>query len=105
MKCKLFNKVLNCTEGNEFAQAPSYMLGFGVDWAVTDKFNLRGQVRLMDGYYSDIANTKALQARHGQWNLHTKAYSRLVSSKQLGNPVGCAYFAADCCARHERPLG
>ncbi len=48
-------------EGNEFSQAPSYMIGLGADWAITDRFSLGGQVRLMDGYYSDIANTEGFE--------------------------------------------
>jgi outer membrane receptor protein involved in Fe transport len=44
-------------EGNEFAKSPGYMLSFGASWDVTDKLNLSGQVRHLDGYYSDVANT------------------------------------------------
>jgi outer membrane receptor protein involved in Fe transport len=44
-------------EGNEFAKSPGYMLSFGASWDATDKLNLSGQVRHLDGYYSDIANT------------------------------------------------
>ncbi len=44
-------------EGNEFAKSPGYMLTFGASWDVTEKFNISGQVRHLDGYYSDLANT------------------------------------------------
>jgi outer membrane receptor protein involved in Fe transport len=46
-------------EGNEFAKSPGYMITLGVSWNVTEKFNLSGQVRHLDGYYSDTANTAA----------------------------------------------
>lgn len=45
-------------KGNEFAKSPGYMLSFGVSWDVTSKFNVTGQVRHTDGYYSDVANTR-----------------------------------------------
>lgn len=45
--------------GNEFAKSPGYMVTFGISWDATDKFNLSGQVRHLDGYYSDTANTPA----------------------------------------------
>ncbi|MFD1226286.1 TonB-dependent receptor [Pseudochrobactrum kiredjianiae] len=44
-------------EGNEFAKSPGYMFSIGASWDVTDKFNVSGQVRHVDGYFSDIANT------------------------------------------------
>ena len=44
-------------KGNEFAKSPGYMLSFGASWDVNDRFNISGQVRHLDGYYSDIANT------------------------------------------------
>jgi len=43
-------------QGNEFAKSPGYMVTLGVSWDVTEKFNLSGQVRHLDGYYSDTAN-------------------------------------------------
>jgi iron complex outermembrane recepter protein len=43
-------------EGNEFAKSPGYMFSLGASWDVTDSFNISGQVRHLDGYYSDIAN-------------------------------------------------
>lgn len=46
-------------EGHEFAKSPGYMLTFGASWDVTEKFNISGQVRHLDGYYSDLANTRA----------------------------------------------
>lgn len=46
-------------EGNEFAKSPGYMITLGVSWDVTENFNLSGQVRHLDGYYSDTANTAA----------------------------------------------
>lgn len=45
-------------QGNEFAKSPGYMLTLGLSWDVTEKFNLSGQVRHLDGYYSDTANTR-----------------------------------------------
>ncbi|MGV2067633.1 TonB-dependent receptor [Agrobacterium sp. 22-226-1] len=43
--------------GNEFAKSPGYMFSIGASWDVTDKFTVSGQVRHIDGYYSDTANT------------------------------------------------
>lgn len=45
-------------EGNEFAKSPGYMLTAGLSWDVTSKFNITGQIRHTDGYYSDVANTR-----------------------------------------------
>ncbi|WP_421565670.1 TonB-dependent receptor [Ochrobactrum sp. EDr1-4] len=44
-------------DDNEFAKSPGYMLNFGASWDVTEKLNLSGDVRHIDGYYSDVANT------------------------------------------------
>ena len=46
-------------QGNEFAKSPGYMVTLGASWDVTEKFTLSGQVRHLDGYYSDTANTPA----------------------------------------------
>ena len=46
-------------EANEFARSPGYSLSFGPSWDVTDRLNVSAQVRHVDGYYSDTANTKA----------------------------------------------
>jgi len=35
------------------------MVTFGASWDVTEKLNLSGQVRHLDGYYSDTFNTAA----------------------------------------------
>ncbi|MEG0859210.1 MAG: TonB-dependent receptor [Pseudomonas sp.] len=43
---------------NEFAKSPGYTLSFGPSWDITDKWNASMQVRHIDGYYSDTANTK-----------------------------------------------
>ncbi|MBB96665.1 MAG: hypothetical protein CML68_18955 [Rhodobacteraceae bacterium] len=48
-------------EGNAFASAPGLMASLGADWAVTDRITLGGQVRYVDGYYSDTANTAAYE--------------------------------------------
>lgn len=45
-------------EGNEFSRSPGKMLSLAVGWDVTDKLNLGGQVRYVDGYYSDTANSE-----------------------------------------------
>lgn len=45
--------------GNEFARAPGKMLTLGASWDVSDRLNLGGQVRYVDGYYSNTANTPA----------------------------------------------
>lgn len=45
--------------GNEFAKSPGFMVSFGASWDVTEKLNVSGQVRHLDGYYSDTANTAA----------------------------------------------
>ncbi|MHC5307713.1 TonB-dependent receptor [Bartonella sp. LJL80] len=44
-------------EGNEFAKSPGYMFTAGLNWDVTDKFSISGDVRHLDKYYSDVANT------------------------------------------------
>lgn len=46
-------------EGGEFQKSPGYTLTFGTSWDVTEKINLSGDVRYIDGYYSDDANTPA----------------------------------------------
>ncbi|RKF32015.1 iron ABC transporter substrate-binding protein [Agrobacterium deltaense] len=45
--------------GKEFAKSPGYMFTVGASWDVTDKFTVSGQVRHLDGYFSDTANTSA----------------------------------------------
>ena len=49
----------NSYEANEFARSPGYTLSFGPSWDITDRWNLSAQVRRIDGYYSDTANTKS----------------------------------------------
>ena len=44
-------------EGNEFAKSPGYMLNAGFSWDVTEKWSFSGDVRHLDKYYSDVANT------------------------------------------------
>ena len=44
---------------NEFARSPGYTLSFGPSWDITERLNLNAQVRYLDGYYSDTANTSA----------------------------------------------
>lgn len=46
-------------EGNEFQKSPGYTLSFGASWDVTEKLNFAGDIRYLDGYYSDDANTTA----------------------------------------------
>lgn len=46
-------------QGKEFAKSPGYMVTLGASWDVTENFNLTGQIRHLDGYYSDTANTPA----------------------------------------------
>ncbi|WP_460273327.1 TonB-dependent receptor [Celeribacter sp. ULVN23_4] len=46
-------------DGSEFARAPNYTLNLGAEWDVTDKLTLSGDVRYVDGYYSDDENTEA----------------------------------------------
>lgn len=48
-------------EGSEFARAPSYTASFGAEWKTTDKLTLSGDVRYIDGYYSDDENTEAYE--------------------------------------------
>ncbi|WP_346429744.1 TonB-dependent receptor [Paracoccus sp. DMF-8] len=48
-------------EGNEFARAPGKMFSLGASWDATDRLNLGGQVRYIDGYYSNTANTPAYE--------------------------------------------
>ncbi len=47
-------------EGNSFADAPEYNLSLSANWDVTDRFRVGGQVRFVDGYYTDLANTESL---------------------------------------------
>lgn len=47
--------------GKEFAKSPGYSFTIGASWDVTDKFTVSGQVRHLDGYYSDTDN-KAVYA-------------------------------------------
>ncbi|UXM96452.1 TonB-dependent receptor (plasmid) [Bartonella sp. HY329] len=44
-------------QGNEFAKSPGYMLNAGFSWDITEKFKFSGDVRHLDKYYSDVANT------------------------------------------------
>ncbi|AZD86858.1 TonB-dependent receptor [Pseudomonas chlororaphis subsp. piscium] len=46
-------------EHNEFARSPGYTLSIGPSWDITDRLNVNAQVRYLDGYYSDTANTSA----------------------------------------------
>src|SRR5256885_13011747 len=46
-------------EHNRFARSPGYNLSLGVSWDASPRFNVSGQVRHLDGYYSDTANTRA----------------------------------------------
>lgn len=48
-------------EGNEFARAPGKMLTLGASWDVTEQINIGGQIRYIDGYYSNSANTPAYE--------------------------------------------
>ncbi|WP_171060604.1 TonB-dependent receptor [Poseidonocella sp. HB161398] len=44
-------------EGSDFANAPSYTLTLGADWEALPGLTLGGQIRHIDGYYSDDTNT------------------------------------------------
>lgn len=44
-------------EGNEFQRSPGKMFSLGANWAITDSLTVGGQVRYVDGYYSNSANT------------------------------------------------
>ncbi|WP_237703761.1 TonB-dependent receptor [Rhodospirillum rubrum] len=46
-------------EGNEFGRAPSYTLSLGMDWDITPKVRLSGEVKHTDGYYSTDENISA----------------------------------------------
>ena len=46
-------------EHNRFARSPGYTVSVGVSWDATPRFNVSAQVRHLDGYYSDTANTRA----------------------------------------------
>ncbi|PTW56555.1 outer membrane receptor protein involved in Fe transport [Breoghania corrubedonensis] len=59
-------------EGNDFSKAPGYMLGAGVEWNITPELLLAVDVKHVDGYYSDDANTPAYQV-----DPYTVANSRL----------------------------
>lgn len=45
--------------GNELAFAPEVTASLGLDYAITDRLFVGGQVRYSAGYFSDIANTAA----------------------------------------------
>lgn len=47
--------------GNELPVAPPVTLSLGLDYDVTDRITIGGQVRYSAGYYSDIQNTEAAQ--------------------------------------------
>ncbi|AXK67830.1 TonB-dependent receptor [Burkholderia sp. IDO3] len=46
-------------EHNRFARSPGYTFSIGMSWDVNPKLNVSAQVRHLDGYYSDTANTPA----------------------------------------------
>ena len=48
-------------EGNEFARSPGKTFPRGASWDASDKLKLGGQVRFIDGYYSNTANTPAYE--------------------------------------------
>lgn len=48
---------------NEFARSPGYTLSFGPSWDITERLNLNAQVRYLDGYYSDVANTSSYSVK------------------------------------------
>ncbi|MCY1449254.1 TonB-dependent siderophore receptor [compost metagenome] len=50
-------------QANEFARSPGYTLSFGPSWDITDKLNFNVQVRHLDGYYSDTANTSSYSVK------------------------------------------
>ena len=48
-------------EGNEFARSPGKTFTLGANWDATDRITVGGQVRFIDGYYSNTANTPAYE--------------------------------------------
>ncbi|MAC80446.1 MAG: hypothetical protein CML66_20540 [Rhodobacteraceae bacterium] len=48
-------------EGNAFASAPGVMATLGAMWDATDRISVGGQIRYVDGDYSDAANTLAYE--------------------------------------------
>lgn len=50
-------------KGNEFQKAPGYMVSLGVSWDVTPKLNVSADLRHLDGYYTDDANTASLSIK------------------------------------------
>jgi iron complex outermembrane receptor protein len=46
-------------EGNEFSRAPGKMLSLGAAWDATEQLSIGGQIRYIDGYYSNTANSPA----------------------------------------------
>ncbi|MFS8038924.1 TonB-dependent receptor [Xanthobacter sp. AM11] len=44
-------------EGNAFQKSPGYTFSAGFDWEALPNFHIAGDVRCIDGYYSDDANT------------------------------------------------
>lgn len=49
--------------GNEFQKSPGYTFSLGVSWDVTPKLNVSAQLRHIDGYSSDDANTGTLSVK------------------------------------------
>ncbi|MCE8419853.1 TonB-dependent receptor [Rhodovulum sulfidophilum] len=48
-------------EGNEFARSPGYSVGLGAAWDITPDVTLQGDMRYVDGYYSDDTNEPAAE--------------------------------------------
>ncbi len=46
-------------KGNEFGNAPGYMLNFGADWDIVPQIRLMAELRHTDGYYSTDENKAA----------------------------------------------
>lgn len=68
-------------EGNEFGQAPGYTVSIGASWDILCDLNPSGGVRLIDGCYSDDANTADFNI-----DFYTLANARL--SYQLSETFG-----------------
>ncbi|NPD14014.1 TonB-dependent receptor [Xinfangfangia sp. D13-10-4-6] len=48
-------------EGNEFARSPGKTFTLGANWDPTEQLTVGGQLRFIDGYYSNTANTPAFE--------------------------------------------
>lgn len=95
-------------EHNRFARSPGYTVSVGVSWDATPRFNVSAQVRHLDGYYSDTANTRAYVVGSNTitdlrmsyaYNAHVQLYGYIKNSSTGGHPLTCSKTAASAASR------